>query len=86
MRLVHELFVAALDQGETVPEEGFSFRAAAGARELAVGVVGESALRVAVGDGEDLVEVAVAVGLVALAKKTTFGVILEPYHIHVIQI
>ena len=43
--------------------------------ELAVGVVGESAGRVAVGDGENLVEIAVAVGLGALLDETARRVV-----------
>ena len=68
VRLVDELLVAALDQCKTVPKEGFGFGQGRGTAvgtecrpyrrggELAVGVVGESAGRVAVGDGENLVE------------------------------
>ena len=53
MRLVDELLVAALDEREAVPEEGFGLRrsrrerptitAVAGRGELAVGMVGEGA-------------------------------------------
>ena len=69
VRLVHELLVAALDEGEAVPKEGFGFGQGRGTAvgtecrpyrrggELPVGVVGESALRVAIGYREDLVEV-----------------------------
>ena len=79
MRLVDELLVAALDKREAVPEEGFGLRRARRARptnavagcggELAVGVIGEGAGRVAIGDRENLVEVAVGVGLVALLDR-----------------
>ena len=60
MRLVDELLVAALDEREAVPKEGFGFGRGAGrpvvapyrrGGELAVGVVREGAGRVAVGDG-----------------------------------
>ena len=82
MRLVHELLVAALDERKAVPEEGFGFGQGRGTAvgtecrpyrrggKLAVGVVGEGAGRVAVGDRHHLVEVAVGVALVALANET----------------
>ena len=85
VRLVHELLVAALDEREAVPKEGFCLRrsrrerptitAVAGRGELAVGMVGEGAGRVAVGDGENLVEIAVAVGLVAFADHAARRVV-----------
>ena len=52
VRLVHELLVAAPDERETVPKELFGFAAIIRSGELAVGVIGEGAGRVAVGDGE----------------------------------
>lgn len=85
MRLVDESLVPAPNERESVPEEGFFLRrsrrerptnAVAGCGgKLAVGVVRESAGRVAVGDGENLVEIAVAVGLVAFSHETASGVV-----------
>ena len=82
MRLVDELLVAALDEREAIPEEGFGFGQGRGTAvgtecrpyrrggELPVGVVSIRTRRVAVGYREDLVEVAVAVGLVAFLDET----------------
>ena len=79
MRLVDELLVTALDKREAVPLESFCLRrsrrerptitAVAGRGELAVGMVRICAGRVAVGDGGDLVAIAVAVGLIANADE-----------------
>ena len=51
VRLVDELLVAALDEGEAVPEEVLRLAAVVRRRKLPVGVVRICAGRVAVGDG-----------------------------------
>ena len=85
MRLIHETFVAALDQREAVPEEVLRSGGLGTARPTTVTVVraGELAVDVvvvgvglrALGDGQHLVEVAVAVGLVAFLDETASGVV-----------
>ena len=71
VRFVHELFVAAANQRESVPEE--VLRTAVSvvrAGELTVRMVGVGVLPFALGDGEHLVEVAAAVGLVSFLHKS----------------
>ena len=85
MRLVHEALVAALDERKAVPEEVLRSGGLGTARpptvtviragELAVDMVVVGVLPFALGDGKDLVEITVAVGLASLADETSRRVV-----------
>ena len=75
VRLVDELLVAALDKREAVPSERFRGVAVIRTGQLAVGVVFVVVRAAVVRDGHHLVEIAVAVGLAALADHAARRVV-----------
>lgn len=76
VRLVDETLVAALDERETIPPEVLGLAVAVvRTGELAVDVVIVGVLPVALGDGEHLVEVTIAVGPVPFANEATRRVV-----------
>ena len=76
VRLVDEALVAAADQRKAVPAEVLGPAVAVvRAGELAVDMIVVGVLPLALGDGEDLVKIAVAVGLVTFANEAARRVV-----------